>query len=297
MKQGVLLVNKPTGYTSFDVIAVLRGILKERRLGHTGTLDPMATGVLPVLIGKAARAADILPDSSKSYEADFVLGMSTDTQDTSGETVKTSDKRVNEQDVLSALNSFKGKIMQLPPMYSAVSVNGKRLYELARQGIEVERQPREIEIFDISLISFDENTQSGKLSITCSKGTYIRTIINDLGERLGTYGAMSALVRTSSHGFGLDKCLTLDEIKSHSDIESAIISVDSLFDCCRRIDLSEKQAKMYKNGVKLDTSRVIGAAQNGLYRVYAKGEAVDSEFLGLCSVSDGEIRVYKNFWE
>lgn len=297
MKQGVLLVNKPTGYTSFDVIAVLRGILKERRLGHTGTLDPMATGVLPVLIGKAARAADILPDSSKSYEAGFVLGMSIDTQDTSGETVKTSDKRVSEQDVLSALNSFKGKITQLPPMYSAVSVNGKRLYELARQGIEVERQPREIEIFDISLVSFDESAQSGKLSITCSKGTYIRTIINDLGERLGTYGAMSALVRTSSHGFGLDKCLTLDEIKSHSDIESAIISVDSLFDCYRRIDLSEKQAKMYKNGVKLDTSRVIGAAQNGLYRVYAKGEAVDSEFLGLCSVSDGEIRVYKNFWE
>lgn len=297
MKQGVLLVNKPTGYTSFDVIAVLRGILRERRLGHTGTLDPMATGVLPVLIGKAARAADILPDSSKSYEADFILGASTTTQDTSGEEVKTSVKRACCQDILSALDSFRGKIMQIPPMYSAVSVNGKRLYELARQGIEVERQPREIEIFDISLISFDENTQSGKLSVTCSKGTYIRTIINDLGERLGTYGAMSALVRTSSHGFGLDKCLTLDEIKSRRNIESAIISVDSLFDCYRRIELSDKQTKMYKNGVKLDTSRVKGAAENGVYRVYSKGEAANSEFLGLGSVLDGEIRVYKNFWE
>lgn len=295
MRSGVILVNKPAGFTSFDVIAKMRGILKERRLGHSGTLDPMATGVLPVFVGKATKACDILPENEKSYRAGFVLGYSTDTQDTTGAVTQTSGKKASEEEILSALESFKGKIMQLPPMYSAVQVGGKRLYDLARQGIEVERAPREIEVFDIRLEGFDEETQSGKLFISCSKGTYIRTVIHDLGLKLETLGAMSALERTSSQGFKLDDCLTLDEIQAAADegrLDDIVKPIDECFKEYPEIRLSEKQAKMYQNGIKLDASRASGARGTGLYRVYGE------EFLGLCEIKQGEdvIRVYKNFW-
>lgn len=295
MKQGVILVNKPKGFTSFDVIAKLRGILHERRLGHSGTLDPMATGVLPVFVSKATKACDILPENEKSYRAGFSLGFCTDTQDTTGEVVKTSDKKVSRAQVLAELDSFKGRIMQLPPMYSAVQVGGKRLYDLARQGIEVEREPREIEVFDISLEVFDEASQSGRLYISCSKGTYIRTVIHDLGERLGTFGTMNELERTSSQGFSLDECLTLDEIESvakDGNIDSIIRPIDECFAKYPKIKLSEKQTAMYKNGIKLQSSKVAGAKDSGLYRVYG------DEFLGLAEIKDGEniLRIYKNFW-
>lgn len=295
MKQGVILVNKPAGFTSFDVIAKMRRILKERRLGHSGTLDPMATGVLPVFVGKATKACDILPENEKSYLAGFVLGHSTDTQDTTGKTVATSDKKVSEAKIASALQGFKGKIMQLPPMYSAVQVGGKRLYDLARQGIEVEREAREIEVFDIRLESFCYESQSGELFVSCSKGTYIRTVINDLGEVLGTFGAMSSLKRMSSQGFRIDNCLTLEEIEAISKdgrIDEIIKPIDECFKAYPEIRLSEKQAGMYKNGIKLDRSRVSGADKAGLYRVYG------DEFLGLAEIRPDEeiLRIYKNFW-
>lgn len=295
MRSGVIIVNKPSGFTSFDVIAKMRGILKERRLGHSGTLDPMATGVLPVFVGKATKACDILPENEKSYRAGFKLGFSTDTQDTTGVTTQTSDKKATEREVLDALESFKGKIMQLPPMYSAVQVNGKRLYDLARQGIEVERTPREIEVYDIKLESFDESSQSGRLFINCSKGTYIRTIIHDLGLKLETLGAMSALERTSSQGFELENALTLDQLQRLADegaIEQIIKPIDECFKEYPKLVLSEKQEAMYKNGIKLDASKVYGAKEKGIYRIYG------SEFLGLCEIREDEdvIRVYKNFW-
>lgn len=291
MKSGVLLVNKPSGFTSFDVIAVLRGVLKERRLGHTGTLDPMARGVLPVLVGKAAKAADILPDSSKSYEAEFTLGFATDTQDITGEVIKRSDNiSASASDIEAVLKNFTGRILQVPPMYSAVSVNGKRLYELARQGIEVEREAREIEIRKLRLLSYDEAEKSGRLFISCSKGTYIRTLINDIGEKLGTYGCMTSLLRTMSHGFKLESCLDLEDIKNVPDKEALIAPTDSLFRSYERLDLQGAQARMYKNGVKLDPKRVKGADKTGLYRVYA------DEFLGLAEVGEEEIKVYKSFW-
>lgn len=285
-----MLVNKPAGFTSFDVIAVLRGILHERRLGHTGTLDPMATGVLPVLIGSAAKASDILPDNEKSYEAGFALGMATDTLDSTGTVTKTSDKPVSEEEILIALEGFRGVIEQLPPMYSAVSVNGRRLYDLARQGIEVERTPRKVEIFEISLLEYDPAQRTGRLYISCSKGTYIRTIIDDLGTALGSFGVMTSLVRTSSQGFKLKDCMSLDEIKACTDIESRLIPTDSLFNCYPAVNLSEKQGKMYKNGVRLDPARVKGAEEEGMYRVYC------GEFLGLCRIENGEMVVFKNFW-
>lgn len=291
---GVIPVDKPAGFTSFDVIAKCRGILKEKRLGHSGTLDPMATGVLPVFIGRATKAIDILPDGEKRYRAEFELGRSTDTQDRTGETLATSAKKVEEADVEAALKGFIGKIAQIPPMYSAVKVGGKRLYDLARAGVEVERKPREIEIFDLSLIGFDAKTQSGALEISCSKGTYIRTLINDLGERLGTLGIMTELRRTYSQGFEISQCVTLDKLEEYAKanrIDELIIPIERCFECFPRIDLSEKQERMYKNGVLLDAARVAGAYGDGLYRTYGSG------FLGIAKVSGGEIRVCKNFWE
>ncbi len=290
MKSGVLLVNKPAGFTSFDVIAVLRGVLHERRLGHTGTLDPMATGVLPVLVGKATKACDILPDNKKGYVAGFKLGISTDTQDITGKVLKKSNVKPTKPNLEAQCQRLLGKSMQLPPMFSAVKVNGQKLYDLARQGIEVERQPREIEVFSIKLLSYNEALGEGSVEIYCSKGTYIRTIINDIGENLGCFGCMTSLERVFSQGFELKNCQTLDEIKADTDIEAKILPIDSLFTDYPTLQLSEKQEKMYKNGIKLSAEKVSGACNQGLYRLYG------AEFLGLCRVQDGEITVFKNFW-
>ncbi|MCD7847153.1 MAG: tRNA pseudouridine(55) synthase TruB [Oscillospiraceae bacterium] len=292
---GVLLIDKPSGYTSFDVIAVLRGLLHEKRLGHTGTLDPMATGVLPVLIGKATGASDILPIDEKSYRADFVLGKSTDTQDITGKVLSETDKPITEAEILGKLPQFRGVISQLPPMYSAVSVNGKRLYELARQGVSVERTPREITVYSIELERYDESGRTGTLLISCSKGTYIRTIISDLGDSLGVGGCMTALRRISAHGFGIEECTPLEDLRaSENPLEMAIpkiVPTDKLFECYPKLNLSEAQTRMYKNGVKLDAKRVRGAKEDGIFRIYG-----NSGFLGLCRVQNGEIRIVKNFW-
>ncbi|MCD8107728.1 MAG: tRNA pseudouridine(55) synthase TruB [Oscillospiraceae bacterium] len=291
---GVLLIDKPRGYTSFDVIAVLRGLLHEKRLGHTGTLDPMATGVLPVLVGKATGACDILPVDEKSYRAEFALGKTTDTQDITGTVLSESDKPVSEAEILGKLPDFRGTISQLPPMYSAVSVGGKRLYELARQGVSVERKPREITVYDLTLEAYDEKTRAGTLLVSCSKGTYIRTLINDLGDAIGVGGCMTALRRISAHGLKISDCIPLEELRaSENALELAserIIPTDKLFEFYPRLNLSEAQTRMYKNGVRLDPERVRGAKEGETYRVYG------SEFLGLCRVLDGEIRIVRNFW-
>lgn len=294
MISGVIPVDKPAGFTSFDVIAKCRGILKQKRLGHSGTLDPMATGVLPVFIGGATKAIDILPDAQKRYRAEFELGRSTDTQDRTGRVLATRDRIVSRETLVRVFPEFVGRISQIPPMYSAVKVGGKRLYDLARAGVEVERKPREIEIFSLELLGFDEKKQSGALEISCSKGTYIRTLINDLGERLGTLGVMTELRRTYSQGFEMSQCVTIDKIEEYAKAGRAdelMIPVERCFGDLPRIDLSEKQEKMYKNGVKLDTARVKAAGGDGLYRAYG------SDFIGIAEISCGEIRVYKNFWE
>ncbi len=292
---GILLIDKPSGYTSFDVIAVLRGLLHEKRLGHTGTLDPMATGVLPVLVGKATGASDILPIDEKTYRADFVLGKSTDTQDITGTVQSESSKPVSEAKILEKLPQFRGVISQLPPMYSAVSVGGKRLYELARQGVSVERKPREITIFELRLEAYNKADRTGTLLVSCSKGTYIRTLINDLGDALGVGGCMTSLRRISAHGFRIEDCIPLEELRaSENALEIAterIIPVDKLFECYRELRLSEAQTRMYKNGVKLDAGRVRGTKEGETFRIYG-----DCGFLGLCRVVSGEIRIVKNFW-
>ena len=293
---GILCMNKPEGFTSFDVIGKLRGILKIKRLGPAGTLDPMATGVLPIFVGNATKACDILPNNEKSYRASFRLGLVTDTQDITGEDLKRSEKKASEEELINVIPQFKGSIMQLPPMYSAVQVDGKRLYDLARKGIEVEREKREIFIDDIRLESFDEETQEGVLFIACSKGTYIRTIINDIGEVLGCGGIMTELVRLSSSGFILSQCHTFEEVEKARDegrLEELIIPVSEVFRELPSLRLNKPQTSMYRNGVKLDLSRVYNIKDGeDVYAVYS----FDGAFIGTASADreKGELRIGKN---
>lgn len=295
---GIIPINKPAGFTSFDVIAKLRGILKTKRIGHAGTLDPMATGVLPVFVGKATRACDILPNNEKSYTADFELGKITDTQDSTGTIIQSFDKKIIQKEIADILYKFQGEIEQLPPMYSAVSVGGKRLYDLARQGIEVERKTRTIIIDKLELLSFDEEKQIGKLFISCSKGTYIRTIIHDIGQALGCGGIMTGLVRNSSSGFNIEDCFTLEQLealKKEDKIEDIIIPVDKAFERYSKILLDEIQTRMYKNGVKLDLNRVTYNSKSEKYRVYG----FDNEFLGIAdkNIETMELICDKNFFK
>ncbi len=293
---GIICVNKPQGFTSFDVIAKLRGIMKIRRLGHGGTLDPMATGVLPVFVGTATKACDIMPDNTKSYRAGFKLGQVTDTQDITGEVLTSSDMPVSRDVLEAVIPDFVGDIMQLPPMYSAVQVNGQRLYDLARQGVEVERTPRQIHVDNLVLTEYDENTREGVLEIFCGKGTYIRTIINDIGEKLGCGGIMTSLVRTSSGGFTLDECFTMEEIQQAADenrLEELILPIERVFSSLPKLRLNEVQTRMYKNGVKLDISRVHHIkADTDTYSVYGS----DGIFIGTAFADheNGILRVAKN---
>lgn len=286
---GVLPIDKPEGFTSFDVIAKLRGILKIRRIGHSGTLDPMATGVLPVFIGRATRAIDLLPDNRKSYIAGFKLGFSTDTQDISGRTVKTGGKEASLQELQKILPEFCGEIIQIPPMYSAVKINGSRLYDLAREGKTVERSPRKISIFSLELVEFDPAEQSGIMNISCSKGTYIRTLINDIAKRLGSYGTMTSLRRTYSQGFDISSCLTLSEAQKAADearLGSLILPIDRCFEFYERLDLNEQDAARYKNGV-----RILVSKPKGRYRIYSQ-----DGFIGIGDVLEHELKTVKNFF-
>ncbi len=293
---GILCVNKPQDFTSFDVVAKLRGILKMKRLGHGGTLDPMATGVLPVFVGNSTKACDIMPDNTKSYRAGFRLGETSDTQDVTGTVLSKSDIAVSESDILALLPSFTGKILQLPPMYSAVQVNGKRLYDLARQGVEVERTPREIEVSSLRIIEYNPDTREGILEIFCGKGTYIRTIINDIGEEIGCGGIMTSLVRTSSGGFTLDDCHTFDEIQKYADegrIEELILPIDRVFSSLPKINLNAGLTSMYKNGVKLQLDKLHNIKQNTeLYAVYGS----ECGFIGTAHADfeNGVLRIGKN---
>ena len=211
--QGVLCMQKPAEFTSFDVIGKLRGILHMRRLGHTGTLDPMATGVLPVLVGKAARACDILPDQSKMYRATVQFGWETDTEDVWGtRTAVYPEMHVTKEALDAVLPQFVGAIQQVPPMYSAVSVEGTRLYELARRGVVIERPARTVQVDSIVLEAWDEDKQTAELSVACGKGTYIRTLLCDIGKALGGGAVMTALCRTKASGFTLEQCYTFEQV-------------------------------------------------------------------------------------
>ena len=256
---GIIVINKPQNFTSFDVVAVMRGVAKTKKVGHTGTLDPMATGVLPLLFGNATKAQSLLPDSSKEYMAEFKLGITTDTLDIWGAIKEEKAVSISTSDIETLIPNFTGDILQLPPMYSAIQKDGKRLYELARQGIEVEREKRPVNIGILKLLSYDEENHSGKLLVSCSKGTYIRSLIDDIGAELGCGAVMTSLCRTSACGFTLENAITIEQAKelaNADNLESVLHSVEGVFAPYRQVAITKPQAKRFCNGGQLDLSRL-----------------------------------------
>lgn len=295
---GILCMNKPQDFTSFDVIGKLRGILHMKRLGHTGTLDPMATGVLPILVGTATKACDILPNQDKTYQATVVFGKATDTLDIWGKPLQDyPEQHVTEAALRAILPEFLGDITQLPPMYSAVSVNGKRLYELARKGETVERPTRTVHIDAITLDAFDETQQTATLTVSCGKGTYIRTLLSDIGQRLGGDAVMTALTRTAACGYPLQDCLTFEQVAAamaDGTLEEHLLPTDSLFSSYPKLRLNAAQEQMFCNGVKLDLNRLRNLQPDqDIYTVYG----ATGTFLGtaLADRTQQELRIGKRF--
>ena len=284
---GVLLLDKHEGITSFWAAAQLRRICGEKKIGHTGTLDPMASGLLPVLLGGATKFAELLPSHDKAYRATFLLGVDTDTLDITGSVVRQRDVAASESDVLQALNAFRGTISQLPPMYSAVSQGGVRLYALARQGVEVQRQARTVRIDRLDLVQ--SNAQKGEytIDVRCSAGTYIRSLVSDLGEALGCGAVLTALRRTEANGFSVQDAHTLDELRACApqEIAALVLPIDRVLSAYPAVTVTEKQAVRFDNGGALDLVRVRGIGGEGLYRVYDPA----GRFLGL-----GEVHPEKN---
>lgn len=263
---GIINVYKEKGFTSFDVCAKLRGILKQKKIGHTGTLDPDAEGVLPICVGNATKLCDLLTDKDKVYEAVMLLGITTDTQDITGKVITESSLFAGEEEVRTAIHKFIGTYDQMPPMYSAIKVNGKRLYELARQGIEVERKTRPVTIHEIEILSMkhdEENEHAVKevhMRVHCSKGTYIRTLCEDIGNTLNCGACMKALLRTRVSIFDLSSSKRLNEIEEYvkqGKTEELLISVDSLFPSYPKAYTGEESDKLLYNGNKLDSKQLM----------------------------------------
>ncbi|MBC8570440.1 tRNA pseudouridine(55) synthase TruB [Zongyangia hominis] len=291
---GILCINKPQDFTSFDVVAKLRGILKTRKIGHSGTLDPMATGVLPVLVGTATKACDLLPDQDKGYRVRFRLGLSTDTQDITGRVLSQSDLRPGEAEICRAAESFRGEGMQVPPMYSAVKIGGRKLCDLARQGITVERPARPITVRDIRVLGVEGDEV--EMEVFCSKGTYVRTICHDMGRLLGCGGTMTALTRILACGFHLDDCLTLEEVEelmAAGKIEQKLLPVERAFAAYPAVRLSERAFFLFCNGAKLSLDRIACPAAAGDLRVLREDGAFGG--LGYRDEEKGELRIRKLF--
>lgn len=285
---GLLLLNKPEGITSFGAVARIKRLTGEKRVGHTGTLDPMATGVLPILIGRATVLSQYITDANKSYSATVKLGTVTDTCDITGNVLSLSEVNVCENDIDNTLNEFTGKQMQIPPMYSAIKQNGVRMYELAREGKTVEIPAREIEVFEISRTS--ALNQNFEFSVDCyvSKGTYIRSLCRDIGEKLGCGATLTSLCRTKTAGFALEKCVDLDKL-TPENVSDYILPCDLAVDYMPQISISEKQATRFCNGGQLSLDRIKynEFKENTIYRVYC-----DDKFLGL-GLSDVENNLLK----
>ena len=292
---GIINIYKERGFTSFDVVAKLRGICHQKKIGHTGTLDPDATGVLPVCLGNATALCDLLTDKTKEYEAVLLLGITTDTQDISGTVLEKNDVNLNEADVVSCIAKFTGEIDQIPPMYSAVKVNGKKLYELAREGKTVERRPRKVTVYSIDILNMELPRVT--MRVCCSKGTYIRTLCNDIGERLGCGGAMESLIRTQSGRFGIDEAVTLDTVQQWADageLEKHILSVEEVFAESGSIRLKAAADKLLHNGNTFAGRDIeeISKPEEALntYRVYDTGDI----FYGVYSYEEKR-RIYKPY--
>ena len=285
MPNGIIIIDKPAGWTSMDVCAKLRGILHEKRVGHAGTLDPMATGVLPVFVGQATKAVSFAEGGQKVYEAVLLLGRVTDTQDTTGETLEERAVTVTADDMRAALPRFLGEIEQIPPMYSAIKVNGQKLYDLARQGKEVARKPRRITIYDLALTEELGNGQYA-LRVECSKGTYIRTLCHDLGQALGCGGCMAALRRTEASGFCIGEAVTLEDAAREG--EALLRPLDSLFRAYPAFTIPN--ATLEKKCLCGNPLRV--SLADGIYRVYG----CDGTFLALSEARAGLLTSKRNFF-
>lgn len=286
---GIILVDKPCGWTSHDVVGKLRGILRERRIGHSGTLDPMATGLLVVFAGRATRAVEFAEADSKEYIAGLRLGVSTDTQDTTGNVLNTCETLPSKDELIAAANGFLGEISQIPPMYSAIKINGKKLYELARRGEIVERSPRKVTISKLELLGEDKCDYI--LDIHCSKGTYIRTLCSDIGDKLGCGGCMSSLRRVKAGVFSITQAHTMEQIQAAADLgglDGIIIPVDTLFTDKPKLTVNEFEEKKLRNGNTIKTK-----SADGTYRVYSES----GEFLLLAEVKDNLLKTIKSFFE
>ncbi len=286
---GILLIDKEPDWTSNDVVAKLKGILHQRRIGHSGTLDPMATGLLVVFVGRATRAAEFAEGHDKRYLAALRLGLVTDTQDISGRELERRPVSVTREELEAALENFKGEQEQVPPMYSAVKFKGRPLYEIARKGGEVERKARKINIYSISLTG--ERQGDYLLDISCSKGTYVRSLCHDLGQALGCGGCMSGLRRTEAGGFKVEDAHTLAQVQEYADMDRAeelLLPVDSLFDRLPACRVTQRQEKKIRCGNQVASDRA-----DGDYRVYSDA----GEFLMLGRVEDGVLKTVKSFFE
>ena len=286
MPNGVIIIDKPQGWTSMDVCAKLRGIFREKRVGHAGTLDPMATGVLPVFLGRATRAVEFAADGAKEYHAVLRLGTVTDTQDVTGNVLKTNSVTVTAADIEAVLPRFRGDIEQIPPMYSAIKVDGKKLYDLARKGKEVERKPRPVTIHALELGEQLSDTDF-RLRVECSKGTYIRTLCHDIGQALGCGATMAELRRTCAAGYTLERAVTLEQVQAAEDPAALLASVDSCFAHLPARTLTAAQAKCVRNGMAFTFP------EEGEWRVYSP----EGEFLAVCYTDGGKLVVRKSFFE
>lgn len=289
MPNGILVVDKPEGWTSQDVVSKLRGVFHERRIGHGGTLDPMATGVLPVFLGRATRAVEFFESAEKEYLAGLRLGLTTNTQDTSGEAVMQRPVSCTREELCAALAAFTGEIEQIPPMYSAIKIGGRKLYELARAGKEVARAPRRIQIFSMELLEGAD--ADWRLRVHCSKGTYVRTLCHDIGEFLGCGGCMSSLRRTRAGCFTLADAHPLDEILAAAEQErnALLRPVDTLFAALPAVRVPKRAEKACRNGAAFPLA---GPAE-GRYRVYSE----QGEFLMLGKLQNGRMETVKSFFE
>lgn len=275
---GVICLDKPEGISSFFAVKKVGRLLDTKKAGHTGTLDPMATGVLVIMLGSCTRFIDFLPESEKSYTARVMLGKNTDTLDVTGDILEEKDVNVTEDELKKTAEKFLGDILQVPPMYSALRKDGVRLYDLARQGVEVEREPRKVQIKELKIYDFDGSSFS--MDVTCSAGTYIRSLAFDIGESLGTGACLTSLRRTAANGFSIDKSLTLEEIEKHlenEDIEKYILPIENALKSYEAVTVSEAQGKRFRNGGELDLNRIHKDFCNSLYRIFAP----DGSFLGL----------------
>jgi tRNA pseudouridine55 synthase len=286
---GIILVDKPEGWTSHDVVAKLRGMLGERRIGHSGTLDPMATGLLVVFVGRATRAVEFAESHEKEYIAGLRLGIETDTQDITGSILKTSETPVSREELLAVLPEFTGDIRQTPPMYSAIKIDGQKLCNLARKGIEVERESRPVTIEKLEIVG--ESGGDFILRVVCSKGTYVRTLCHDIGRKLEAGAALSSLRRTKAGNFSVDNAHTIEQIRGfiqNGGIEELVLPVDSLFDEYPKLIITDKQKQKCLCGNSFDVTE-----EDGTYRVYAG----DGAFLMLGNVEHGQMRTVKSFFE